>query len=255
MTNEEIIETIRDSGYPDDLTDTEINKAIERALRDLKSEYPLIVGGSFTTVQDQRVYDLFNLVFDEPTRQGVFPGGLRVHDLVYGNFGCDSGSGANIFGLAPFFQSFAIFPVSGFRGSFFTPGDWTLWDLDWAALQNRFSPMDWEHTESRYGSPIRLLSHFPAAGTVVLVQFSKPRTLETLQEEDPSWFLLFVEAQCCTTLANKFSCAAGVEFQGVKDTGITRAHWMTEARRKNDEAWRMFEKRKIDGIRSERRWH
>lgn len=254
MSNEEITDSIRLSGYPDDLADNEIGEAIKHTLRELRAEYPLILYGSFLTVQDQFIYDLFNPVLDVATQQGVFPGGMRAHELVWSGTNLESTS--NIFGLAPWLQNFSILPGGYMQNSFYTPSDWVIWDQNWAALKERFSPMDWEHTESRYGSPIRLFSG-PCinSGTHVLIQFSKARTLDDLQNEDPSWFLMMVEAQCCFTLANKFSCAAGVEFQGVKDTGILRAHWETQARRKNEEALRTFEKRKIEGLSSGRRWH
>lgn len=255
MSNEEITDSIRLKGYPDDLADNEIGEAIKHTLRELRAEYPLILYGSFLTVKDQFIYDLFNPVLNIATQQGVFPGGMRAHDLVWTGSGLGV-SDLNVFGLAPWLQSFSIVPGGFTRNTFYTPGDWTIWDSNWSALMERFSPMDWEHTESRYGSPIRLYSG-PGidAGKHVLIRFSKVRTLEDLQNEDSSWFLMMVEAQCCTTLANKFSCAAGVEFQGVKDTGILRAHWETQARRKYEEAWRTFEKRKIEGVSASRRWH
>jgi len=254
MTNEEIQESIRLKGYPDDLADAEIIEAINHALRELKYEYPLIVYGTFHTVQNQFIYDLFNPVEDVATQQGVFPGGLRAFDLVWNSQG--SGQSLDIFGTAPLLQGLSIIPNSYTRNSFYTPSDWSIWDMNWSAFMHRFNPMDWEHIESRPGSPIRLYGGTTLdCGLPVYVRYSVARRLEDLQNEDPSWFLMMVEAQCCFTLANKFSCAAGVEFQGVKDSGILRAHWATEARRKLEEGWKTFEKRKIDGIRAERRWH
>lgn len=241
MTNEEILQSIRGSGYPDDLTDAEISEAIGSALLRVKYQYPLMVAGLFNLVEDQQVYDLFNPVRHEATQQGLFPAGLWVYEVLI------EGSGQlslqNVFGVAPWLQGGALWTGLTHSFSFNTPGDWVIWDLNWAAFAHRFSEVTFEHTESRYGSPIRLLSVPQCAEGLALVRFTRFRTVTELQQEDEDWFFSFVEMYCCRTVANKFSLSAGTKVGEIADTGATVRYWRDLARETEAEAKALFDER------------
>jgi hypothetical protein len=253
MTNEQIIEAIREGGYPDNLLDSEIVGAVKYVLRDLKFEYPVMLGGFFDLVPCQQVYDLFNTVPDAATSQGVFPGGLRAYELVWTNN--LSGDNLSVFGLAPILQGGA--PILGLPStwSFYTPGDWVLWDQDWAALIHRFSPGEFEHLDNRPGSPIRVFP-VPQGACRAFVRFTKPRTEAELRDEDESWFLKLVEARCCRVLARTFSLCAGITFaEALRDDGKLLRHWEQEAKDLEEQGWELFNARRHEGVWPAQRSH
>lgn len=239
MTDAEIRASIRNLGYPDDLLDAEINEGIAWALRRVKYEYPLMVMGSFTTVANQQVYDLFNPVRNAATQQGLFPEGLWVYEVVWNT--ANVTGDLNVFGLIPLLQGLSFYPSSIHRNTFYTPGDWVIWDSNWSAFMKRFAPMDFEHTESRYAAPLRIYPK-PTCAQQVLVRFTRFRTTAELQQEDEDWFFRFVEVNVCRTLANKFSLSAGTKVGEVGDSGGTVKYWQQLAREKQEEAWLMLDK-------------
>lgn len=245
MTNGQIIDEVRGLGYPSNLLDSEIEAAVRYVLRDIKYEYPVMVVGFFNLVACQQVYDLFNPVVNTATSQGVFQGGIRAYELVWSN---DlSGDNVNVFGLAPVLQGGSIvgFPA---KYSFFTPGDWVLWDLDWAALAHRFSPGEFEHVNDLIGSPIRIYP-VPQGACRAFLRFTKYRTEQEIRDEDESWFLKLVEAQCCRTLAQKFSLCAGISFaEAIRDDGKKLAFWSNQARERREEGWKLFYAHRRDQI-------
>lgn len=224
MTNQEIIDQIRISGYPMDLLDPEIAGAIESVLRDLRAAWPLEQYGSFTTVQDQQVYDLFNPVVDSALQQGVLPGGLRVIELVsLGGAGCGD---LDVFGITPLLQaaSFGSYMIP-FNGQAFLPGDYILWDSFWTGYVSRFGTFWFETVESRPGSPIRI-APTPQTDHMLLVRYTRFRTDAQLREDDPSMFLAFVEASCCDVLANKYAATAGMKWEQTQDSGKSLQYWV-----------------------------
>jgi len=243
MTLEEITIAIRASGYPDDLTDTEIMGAIDRATRDLKDFYPLETYGVFETVSGQQVYDLFNETVVSATRQGALTPGNRVL-AVYGE-DCSSGTSVDLFGLWPWLATTDFTGSSLFN--LHTPGDWKRWDTNIASARERFSTLRFEHTTNLKGSPIRL---FPTPCEVrdVLVIYTKDRDDETLREESPSNFLMWVEANCCFILARKFSLAAGTKIGDSADQGKTMAYWQDEGKRLLEDAQAGFRDLKVSDI-------
>lgn len=240
MTDEQIRAAIRNLGYSADLTDAEINEGIASTLRRVKFEYPLMVAGLFTTVADQQVYDLFNPVRHATTQQGLFPEGLWVYEVLGGAAGL--GLDLSVFGIAPWFQGVALAPGLTYPYSFNTPGDWMIWDLNWSAYAHRFSTVSFEHTESRYGAPIRL-SPVPQCAELALVRFTRFRTVAELQQEDEDWFFHYVEGSCCRTLANKFSLSAGTKVGEIADTGGTVKYWRDLAKETEAEAKALFDER------------
>ena len=207
MTNQEIIASIRLSGFPDNLLDAEIEEAIRFVLREIKFEYPAVVLGTFTTVACQQVYDLFNPVPFVATSQGVFPAGLRALELL------SPGSGGSfdtyVFSIIPLIQGGSYSFGLGLQGSFHTPGDWVLWDSAIAAWAHRFAPGLFEHVSDLPGAAIKVYP-VPQTACQALLRFTRPRTEAEIRGEDEAWFLRLVEARCCRTLAGKLSLCAGM---------------------------------------------
>lgn len=240
MTNEEIINSMRQLGYPDDLLDSEIEESIAWAIRRANTKYPMMVLGTFTTVACQQVYDLFNPVYFPDTRQGLFPGGLWVYEL----FGATQGSGGDldVFGIAPLIQGLSIVPGTISRMNLYTPGDWVLWDLNWSAFMHRFAELQFDQLEGRYGAPVRIYP-VPTTEQQVLIRFTMPRTVDNLTPQDDDWFFHLVEANACQLLANKFSLSAGTKVGDVADTGKTAEYWRKLAKDNQDEAGIILEER------------
>lgn len=248
MTNKEIIQEVREYGLPDCLTDTEILSAIRWVVRRIKFDYPVIAYGYFTLVADQRIYDLFNPVPFAATSQGLFPEGLRVYEVLL------PGSGAlgdgNVFGVAPFLQGTGLDGSFGFPSawSFNTPGDWVIWDQDWAAALSRFNPSHFEQVTDLNGAPLRLFT-CPDASCPAFIRFSRWRTEAEIRKEDDSWFLTLVEARCLESLGNTFYLGAGVSFgETLRDDGSTARHFAKLAREKYAEGWAIYEAHKNEAL-------
>lgn len=248
MTNETIIQEVRDYGLPDCLTDVQILSAIRWVVRRIKFDYPVIAYGYFNLVAGQRIYDLFNPVRHDATSQGLFPEGLRVYEVLLPGDGA-LGSG-NVFGLAPYFQG------SGLGGpwlwpdaaSFNTPGDWVIWDADWAAALGRFRPSNFEQVTDLNGAPVRLFTCADAACPAFL-RFSRWRTETEIRKEDDSWFLTLVEARCLETLGNTFYLGAGVSFgETLRDDGSTARHYAKLAREKYAEGWEVYQAHRNEAL-------
>lgn len=253
MTNEEIETALREGGFPDDLTTDEVSGAIRYVEQNLKFDYPLIVMGTFVTVACQQIYDLFNPTFDETTQQGALRGGLRAYEMVGG--GSLSLSPSDPFGIAPLLQADLLYPWSPVNSSFYTPGDWVIWDSDWAAFTARCSTVHFEHVDNRPSSKVRIMP-VPTCAERVLVVYTVPRTKEQIRGEDEDWFLKFVEARCAQTLARKYALCAGIQIGGViRDEGKTAAFWEKEAKRAFETAMAAYERRKHEGLHPAMRSH
>ena len=256
MTDAEIKTEIRDYGFPTCLEDTDIDGAIRWVIRQIRDRYPVMAVGYFNLVACQQIYDLFNTVPDVATSQGVFPGGLRVYELLMpgGGFGASSDA---VFGIAPYLQSGGGFlaPFSFGRFSFNTPGDWFIWDADWAAIAHRFNPGAFEQLTDLDGSPLRVLS-VPNSACPAFLRFTRNRTEAEIRRENESAFLTLVEARCSDTVSNKFYLGAGVSFgELIRDDGRTAAHYEKEAQRKYLEGWEQFEALRNDQISPAQRSH
>lgn len=253
MTDQEIRDEVRSLGYPADLEDAEIDAAVRHVLRDIKFEYPVMVLGVFNLVACQQDYDLFNPVPFPETSQGVFPGGLRAYELL--RTGVSDVSGLDVFGIAPWFQGTFPWPGTLRGNSFYTPGDWTIWDSDWAAWMGRFVPQEFEQLSDLSGAPIRIYP-VPSDSCAAILRFTKARTEAEIRDEDESWFLKLVEAQSARIIANKLSLCAGISFaEAIRDEGKTAAYWEREAGRLREEGWSMFNARRRDQISPAQRSH
>ena len=252
MTNEQIIAELRSTGLPSDLTDAQIEAAITWVLRRIKNEYPLMVVGLFTSVVKQQVYDLFNPVRDETTQQGVFPGGLRVYEITWS--ANNSGTTLDVFGLAPLLQGFSLLPGTIYRNTFYTPGDWVIWDLNWSAFMRRFAPNEFDNLTNALGSPIRIYP-VPTCASPILAKFTFSRTLDQIMNEDEDWFFALVESRCYLGLANIFSLSAGTKVGEIADNGKTVAYWQDMSREKWNDGWAWFERRRLDIIHPATRSH
>lgn len=253
MTNAQIVEELRESGYPSNLTDGEIETAIHYVIRELGKKHPLMVLGAFNLVACQQDYDLFNPVPYPATSQGVFPHGLRVYDLVVTGAGGEGD--VSEFGLAPWLQSGGGGPWLGITSyySFYTPGDWVIWNSDWAALRGQFAAGEFEHVNDQPGSPIRVYP-VPDSGCVALVQFTRTRTIDQIRNEDHSWFIKLVEGRACRILANKISFCAGVSFgEVVKNDGKTLRYWDDKAKEFWSEGWALYDRNRHEQIASVQR--
>lgn len=239
---------IREMGYPADpiLTDNEILQAVTNATTDLTFEYPLQTYGAFTTVNNQQVYDLFNPVPNLATQQGVLPGGLRVLDIVWSPV--QTGQSLDVFGIAPFLQGLTIAPGEITTYSFQTPTDFWMWDLNWNSFVKRFGPQGFEHVNNAPGSPIRVYPVPRDTGIFVFVQYTKPRTVEALQNEDQSWFLKFVEAYCCYAIHHKMNMVAGTKIGDLGHDGKSALYWKLEGDRNLAVGWEMFHRRRYDSM-------
>jgi hypothetical protein len=252
MNDAEIIAELRESGYPSNLTDAEIETAIEYVIRELGKRHPLMLLGAFPLIACQQDYDLFNPVEYLPTSQGLFPGGLRAYELVIAGDGGDGDP--DVFGLAPRLQSGGG-PWLGITSyySFFTPGDWVIWDQDWSALSGRFAAGEFEHVNDAPGSPIRIYP-VPQGGCSVILQFTRARTLDQIRNEDHSWFIKLVEGRVAHVLANKISFCAGVSFgEVVKNDGSTLRYWRDQAKDLWAQGWAIFERNRHEQIASVQR--
>lgn len=254
MTNEEIIEEIRAYGLPDCLTDAEILGAIRWVVRRIKFDYPVIAYGYFDLVAGQRIYDLFNPVRHDLTSQGLFPEGLRVYEVLLP--GGDFAAG-NVFGLAPYFQGPGLAGPFGFPDSWSwnTPGDWVIWDQNWAAAFHRFNPSEFEQVTDLDRAPVRLFQ-CPDTSCPAFIRFSRYRTEAEIRREDDSWFLTLVEARCLEVLGNTFYLGAGVSFgETFRDDGRTAAHYAKLAREKFTEGWEIYQAHKNEAIAAVQRSH
>lgn len=253
MTNQQIIDAIRARGYPDDLTDAMIVESINGVLRDVKYDYPIETFGTFTTVVDQQLYDLFSATVNTTIQQGVLPGGLRVLEIIGGPLTGDSS--LDVFGMAPWLQAYGDAAGAGTVNlfSFTNPGDFTLWEENWSSWIRRFGTYNFMPVDSLPGSAIRVMPK-PTEVKTLLVRYTKARTSTDLQSQDESWFLWYVEAQCCRTLANLFSVVAGVKIAENADQGKTHAHFVEMANLLDAKANSLFEKHRFEnlglGIRS-----
>ena len=247
MTDNQIINAVRDKGYPSspDLEDTEILEAIATVKRDLKITYPLNTFGTFQTVTGQQVYDLFNSVSNPATSQGVFPDGIAVLETIWSPNGDETG--LSVFGIAPFLQGLTLMPGEVSVYSFNTPTDWWMFDANWASFINRFGSRPFEHTENRPGSPIRLYPK-PESNQTVFIRYKKYRDPDTFQttSEDESGFLMLVEGNCCLTIARKLNMVAGVTIGTMRSDGKSALYWQTEANRKLAEGWKAFADRRYE---------
>jgi len=255
MTNQEIIEEIREFGYPTCLLDSEIEAAIRWVVRQIKFDYPVMAYGYFPLVAGQRIYDLFNPVLFTETSQGLFPEGLRVYEVLLP--GDDFGTDGGVFGVAPGLQGWPWGGLPGFPGnwSFNTPGDWLIWDADLAAAFHRFRPSNFEQVTDLNAAPLRLFE-CPDASCPAFIRFTRWRTEAEIRKEDDSWFWTLVEARCCDTLANRFYLGAGVSFgELIRDDGRTAAHYEKEAQRKLAEGWAIYEAHKNEAISPAQRSH
>ena len=245
MTTAEVTTSLRNAGFPDDLLDAEIGEAERWVLRRLRLDYPQVGYGLFETRRSQQIYDLFNPVQDLATQQGLFPGGLRVYEVIWN--ASNVGSTLDVFGIAPLIQGLAFTPGTTYRSSFYTPGDWVIWDLNWSAFVKRFSPQEFEHVDSRLGSAIRL---FPNPGDIqkVLFKFSRPRDEAQLREENADMFFTYVEARCAQVLALKFSFCAGTQIGPVVDMGKTLRFWQDYEKEKRADAIAQLEKHRLENL-------
>ncbi len=245
MTTAEVKAALRGSGFPDDLTDAEIEEAERWVLRRLKLDYPQVLYGLFETRKDQQIYDLFNPVENQATQQGLFPGGLRVHELIWNS--CNVGTTLDVFGIAPLIQGLAFTPGTSYRSSFYTPGDWVIWDLNWGAFLKRFSPMDFEHVDSRLGAPVRLWPK-PQDVQKVVTKFSRPRTEAQLRSENEDMFFTYVESRAAHCLAKLYSFCAGTVIGPVQDLGKTLKFWHDYAKERQMEAVEILEKHRRENL-------
>ena len=257
MLNAEIIARIRRLGYPTCLQDDDIEGAIEWVLLELKEVYPVMIFGFFNLVACQQVYDLFNPVPDVATSQGVFPGGQRVYEVLVPSSSLTGDQ--NIFGIAPYLQGgllvFPGLPNFGADYSFNTPGDWIIWDADWAAVAHRFTPNAFEQTSDLDGAPVRVFP-VPQDACAAFIRYTRFRTEQELRQENESAFFTLVEARSCDTLANKFYLGAGISFGDLlRDDGRTAAHFEKEAQRKYAEGWSKFDSLRNEQISPVQRSH
>lgn len=252
-----IIEEIRGLGLPSCLLDTDILTAVRWVIREIRDLYPVMAVGYFTLVACQRIYDLFNPVRDDATSQGLFPGGQRVFEVLLA--GDSLGGGTDVFGIAPYLQGTGgFFPMLGgpSRYSFNTPGDWVIWDQDWAALAHRFNPGRFEQLTDLDGAPLRIFSNISDASCPAFLRFTRPRSDAEIRAENQSAFLTLVEARCCDTVANKFYLAAGVTFGEVlRDDGRTASHFELEAKRKYEQGWARFDALRNEQVAAVERSH
>jgi hypothetical protein len=239
MIDADIITSLRSRGYPSSpsLTDAEITEAIASARRDLKKKLPLLTYGTFTTRADQQVYDLFSSTVVAATQQGALPGGLQVIEMLWCSGGLLSD---NLFGIAPYLQNLSLFGAGEItENSFHTPGDWIIFDSNWAALTKRFGTLRWEQVASNPGAPVRLFP-VPCEETTVFVRYTKARSDSEMQALDESTFLKFVEGEVCDTLANKLTSTAGTTVGRLRDEGKRAAIWTAKAIRLKEQAEKML---------------
>ena len=240
MTNAEIIAAIRNKGYPasPSLTDAEITEAIAEIFRQVKPKYPVETYGLFTAVACQQVYDLFSGTVNAATQQGVFPGGIRVIEVVWSPGG--NLSGDSVFGIAPFLQGMTIVPGGVPVYTFATPNDWWMWDANWASFINRFGSQPFEHVNNLPGGPLRIFP-VPSGGETVFVRYTRARTEAEMRADNDDYLVTLTQSECAYTIHRKLNAVAGTRIGTLAQDGKSALYWKVEGDRLSKKGWAAFE--------------
>ena len=215
------------SGYPAELTDMNVSRAMDDALRNIKTKAPLVIDAAFTTVASQTIYDLFNYSKSDPAPLELLdPLGLRVIELDWQDgfyYGCDP----------LFFQGPGLGPYNGksyfpFELGVVRESDALIYEQSLASRREHFGRGYWRHTSTDVSSPI-VLDPTPREAKNVYLRYAAARADSVYQSEFHTPYLTMIEAAACRIAARLARTTAGIKFALLDDSGKRSSYWAAEA--------------------------
>lgn len=217
-------------GFPADLTESHVSRAIDQAFRSIRTKAPLVNVSGFITSPGQNTYDLFNYARVTPAPAATLdPLGLRVLELEWAptpQYSIDPSQ-------LVFFQGPGFGPYNG-RGVFpfdqmlTRESDALIYEQSSAALRKHFTHGHWHHASTDMGAPV-VLDPVPVYSGSVYLQYVLARTDVSLASEFYTPLMTMIEAVACRTVSRLSRTTAGIKFALLDDNGKKSAMWLDEA--------------------------